>query len=89
MTKQTKSTQNETLPVLPVGIMNVPTWGKVFKGETIGFDSFSKRLVTIEGWKYEGGVGLFDSYTSAVAAQMGLWEDYCEFHRKQIGATNV
>lgn len=35
----------------------------------------------ITGWTYEGGIGLFDSYTSALAASMGLWEEYCAFHR--------
>lgn len=33
------------------------------------------------GYRYEGGVGLFDSYISTMADSMGLWEDYCEYHR--------
>lgn len=85
MHKQTKSNQNKTLPVLPVGLLNGPKWGRVFQDQSATVDSFSGRLVVIEGWAYSGGAGLFDSYTSAVAAQLGLWEEYCEFHRNKIG----
>lgn len=35
----------------------------------------------ITGWTYEGSIGLFDSYSSALADSMGLWDEYCEFHR--------
>lgn len=33
----------------------------------------------ITGWTYEGSTGLFDSYASALASSMGLWDEYCEF----------
>lgn len=50
--------------------------------------SFSGRPVTFEGWshvrepQHEGHpIGIFDSYISALAHHMGLWEEYCEHHR--------
>lgn len=56
-------------------------------------DDFSGRLVTISGWShnnheeaeegYCNPVGIFDSYTSAMADAMGLWEEYCDFHREK------
>ena len=52
-------------------------------------DSFSGRPVTFEGWSHvresrhgHQPIGIFDSYVSALAAHMGLWEEYCAFHRE-------
>lgn len=39
--------------------------------------------VEFSGWRYEGGHGLFDSFTSALAASMGLWDEYCDYHRNK------
>ncbi len=33
------------------------------------------------GWCVEGMPGCFDSFTSALAANMGFWDEYCEYHR--------
>lgn len=43
-------------------------------------DDFSGRDVELSGWSYEGDPGLYDSYISAVAAQSGCWEEYCELN---------
>lgn len=44
--------------------------------------------VKFEGWSHvreerhgHQPIGIFDSYVSALAAHMGLWEEYCAFHR--------
>ncbi|GAC1501551.1 MAG: hypothetical protein NVS1B10_05810 [Candidatus Saccharimonadales bacterium] len=54
-------------------------------------DSFSGRLVQFNGYSYEGDPGLYDSYLSAVAAQSGCWEEYCEYHRlkRPMGGTSA
>lgn len=53
-------------------------------------DDFSGKLVRLEGWSHDNqcedpeycnAVGIFDSYVSAMADAMGLWEEYCEYHR--------
>ena len=48
-------------------------------------DSFSGRLVKFEGWSHtndlEYPVGIFDSYSSAIAHAMGIWGEYCEYFR--------
>lgn len=46
-------------------------------------DWFSGGVVEIDGWRYEGGCGLFDSFTSALAHSMGLWDEYCDYHRNK------
>ena len=46
-------------------------------------DEFSKQWVTFEGWSHDSA-GIFDSYVSALASYMGLWEEYCEYHRNKI-----
>jgi hypothetical protein len=33
------------------------------------------------GYTYTGALGIFDSYVSAIAAQSGYWDEYCEYHR--------
>lgn len=55
-----------------------------FVEKDFGIDDFSKRRVFISGWIYDGGIGLFDSYVSALADSMGMWEEYCDFHRSKI-----
>lgn len=37
----------------------------------------------VSGWKHNQGIGLFDSYVSALADSMGLWEEYCAYHRSR------
>lgn len=37
--------------------------------------------VWCEGWGPNDQPGIADSYASAIAMNMGLWEEYCEFHR--------
>jgi len=54
---------------------------RIYKGYLEIMDEFSGQLVRIEGWKYEGYYGLFDSYVSALAHSMELWDEYCEYHR--------
>lgn len=39
------------------------------------------------GWKVNGLPGIYDSYTSAIAANIDMWEEYCEHHR--AGRENV
>jgi hypothetical protein len=38
----------------------------------------------LKGYKSNQVIGLFDSYVSALAAEMGLWEEYCEYYRKKL-----
>ena len=47
-------------------------------------DQFSKRMVTLDGWSFDGDPGLYDSYLSALAAQSGCWEEYCEYYRNKL-----
>lgn len=39
--------------------------------------------VWCEGWGPEDQPGICDSYTSAMALNMNLWEEYCEFFRNK------
>lgn len=54
-----------------------PIYWKSYKGK----DLFSERLVEFEGWSHVRTAGIFDSYVSALADYIGLWEEYCEYHR--------
>lgn len=54
-------------------------------------DPMTRNVVKLEGWSHTNHtcavkgfvnpVGIFDSYVSAMADAMGLWDDYCEYHR--------
>jgi len=33
------------------------------------------------GWKVDGLPGVFNTYGGAIAANMDLWEEMCEWHR--------
>lgn len=46
-------------------------------------DSFSGNIVELDSWSYGGDPGLYDSYVSALAAQSGCWEEYCDYHRRK------
>lgn len=69
--------------------MKTPKWaGKkiIWKKYTRTHNDFgvklSRKETWLEGWGLEQkGTGIFDSYTSALAANMDLWEEYCEFFR--------
>lgn len=52
-------------------------------------DDFTGQLISLDGWSHTnysvGPVGVFSSYTAALAHAMGLWEEYCEYHRTKGG----
>lgn len=64
---------------------------RIFWKEYDVIDDFSGNVVRFSGWTHDNHieaeegycnpVGLFDSYVSAMADAMGLWEEYCEYHR--------
>ncbi len=71
--------------------MKTPKWaGKkiIWKNYTRTHNDFGIKLrekeTWLEGWGAErSGTGIFDSYVSALAANMGVWEEYCEFFRNK------
>lgn len=36
------------------------------------------------GWRVKGVPGVVASYTDAIALNMGLWEEYCTYHRNTL-----
>ena len=55
-------------------------WKKYMLTE-IDFGQPIPEEVWCEGWGPEDQPGICDSYASAIAWNMGLWEEYCEHHR--------
>lgn len=44
---------------------------------------FPATMNGMTGWAHDGYYGLFDSYSSALADMMGVWEEYCEYFRNK------
>jgi hypothetical protein len=62
-------------------------WKQYFQWHYGARDSFGKRKkckwVWCEGWAVEGMPGICNTYAGAVAKNMGLWEEYCEYWRNK------
>lgn len=55
-------------------------WKKYWQTE----DDFGNPIparVWAEGWGPKDQPGICDSYVSAIALNMGLWDEYCAYHR--------
>lgn len=40
-----------------------------------------KPYLWAEGWGLDNQPGIQSDYSGAIAMNMGLWEEYCEFHQ--------